>query len=426
MRIASSLLLVVLTWLMALGRAMAAGPDQESLCLMLEAAAKAHDLPVPFLVSVIWRESRFNPRAVGPKTRSGARAEGIAQFMPGTASEQGLSDPFDPLQALPKAAAFLERLRQQFGNLGLAAAAYNAGPARVQRWLAGTRQMPAQTRAYVQAVTGRKVEEWAKAGIPESANPSRDCNEVVASLQRAPAATFISEPKQTALLKSSVTELAAELSREHRPKESSNDTGRSAEGWAKAETLDTAIPSRNCNTVTASLRRAPPSSFLSELKQTSPSDSRRIQLVAGFSRERILREPSKDAGRNAEEWAKAGTLETASPSGDCNKVTVALRGAPPPLLLDEPKQHVQTALSKSWGIKLAAGFSREQVLKDYSKIMSNVAAVIGNHEPILTTAHRTGLRPLYNAWVGADSRELADEMCGKIRSSGGACVVLHL
>src|SRR5205823_6421858 len=80
-------------------------------------------------------ESRFQPAAVGPVTRSGARAQGIAQFMPGTAAERRLLDPFDPVQALPKSAEFLRELRDQFGNLGLAAAAYNAGPRRVQDWL---------------------------------------------------------------------------------------------------------------------------------------------------------------------------------------------------------------------------------------------------------------------------------------------------
>ena len=48
--------------------------------------------------------------------------------MPGTAAERGLSDPFDPEQAIPKAAELLSELRTRFGNLGLAAAAYNAGP----------------------------------------------------------------------------------------------------------------------------------------------------------------------------------------------------------------------------------------------------------------------------------------------------------
>ena len=115
---------------------------REAMCLMIESAARANDLPLEFFARVIWQESRFQSDAVGPVTRSGQRAQGIAQFMPGTASERRLLDPFDPVQALPKSAEFLNELRNQFGNLGLAAAAYNAGPRRVQEWLAGSGPMP--------------------------------------------------------------------------------------------------------------------------------------------------------------------------------------------------------------------------------------------------------------------------------------------
>src|SRR3954463_9980672 len=74
---------------------------QDSICLMIESAARDHGLPVDFFARVIWRESRFQPGAVGPVTRSGERAQGIAQFMPGTAAERRLLDPLDPVQALP-------------------------------------------------------------------------------------------------------------------------------------------------------------------------------------------------------------------------------------------------------------------------------------------------------------------------------------
>jgi hypothetical protein len=67
--------------------------------------------------------------------------------MPATAADRLLLDAFDPAQALPKSAEFLRELRAQFGNLGLAAAAYNAGPQRVQDWLAGKRRLPSETLA---------------------------------------------------------------------------------------------------------------------------------------------------------------------------------------------------------------------------------------------------------------------------------------
>jgi hypothetical protein len=162
---------------------------RESICLMVEAAARDNGLPLEFFARVIWQESRFQAHVVGPVTRNGQRAEGIAQFMPGTASERRLLDPFDPVQALPKAAEFLAELRAQFGNLGLAAAAYNAGPRRVQEWLAGTGPMPQETRSYVIAITGSTVEDWAKADkngkVPEAAPPTT-CRDLIALLKRAP------------------------------------------------------------------------------------------------------------------------------------------------------------------------------------------------------------------------------------------------
>ncbi len=80
--------------------------------------------------------------------------------MPMTAAERLLRNPFDPAEALPKSAEFLRELQEHFGNLGLAAAAYNAGPARVRDWLAGRRTLPSETQAYVRIVTGRRAEEW--------------------------------------------------------------------------------------------------------------------------------------------------------------------------------------------------------------------------------------------------------------------------
>src|SRR5712675_1021349 len=162
---------------------------REAMCLMIESAARANDLPLEFFARVIWQESRFQSDAVGPVTRSGQRAQGIAQFMPGTANERRLLDPFDPVQALPKSAEFLSELRNQFGNLGLAAAAYNAGPRRVQEWLAGSGPMPQETRNYVVAITGTTVDDWTTSGNnskPPDRAPNPSCREVVAWVRRAP------------------------------------------------------------------------------------------------------------------------------------------------------------------------------------------------------------------------------------------------
>ena len=134
-----------------------ASPTPATLCEALAQAAASHELPADFFTRVIWQESRFKTDAVSP-----AGAQGVAQFMPATARLRHLENPFDPLEAIAKSAQLLSDLRREFGNLGLAAAAYNAGPGRVRDWLAGRRPLPGETRAYVSLVTGRSVEEWAK------------------------------------------------------------------------------------------------------------------------------------------------------------------------------------------------------------------------------------------------------------------------
>ncbi len=187
---------------------------------MIESAASAHGLPLEFFARVIWQESRFQPDAVGPITRNGQRARGMAQFMPGTASERRLLDPFDPVQALPKSAEFLAELKQQFGNLGLAAAAYNAGPRRVQEWIAGTGYMPAETRNYVYAITGSTVDQWAAAGqngIVKERAPPAGCRELMAMLKRAPD-PFIAELEHRVVLGAAMpwgVQLAAGFSRDN-------------------------------------------------------------------------------------------------------------------------------------------------------------------------------------------------------------------
>jgi hypothetical protein len=125
------------------------------VCQTLQSAARLNDLPLEYLTRLIWQESRFNAHEI-----SRAGAQGIAQFMPETAAEVGLTNPFDSAEAITKSAELLRSLKSQFGNLGLAAAAYNAGPKRVADWLAGRRDLPRETQAYVVIVTGHGVQEW--------------------------------------------------------------------------------------------------------------------------------------------------------------------------------------------------------------------------------------------------------------------------
>jgi soluble lytic murein transglycosylase-like protein len=112
-------------------------------------------LPKEFFARLIWKESRFDPNAVSP-----VGAEGIAQFMPGTARMRGLADSFDVEQAIPASARYLGELKTGFGNLGLAAAAYNAGENRVSRWLQSGGFLPLETEDYVLDIMGEPADNF--------------------------------------------------------------------------------------------------------------------------------------------------------------------------------------------------------------------------------------------------------------------------
>jgi Transglycosylase SLT domain len=193
-----------------------------------------------------------------------------------------LLDPLNPVEALPKAAEFLKDLRDQFGNLGLAAAAYNAGPGRVKAWMTGASSMPAETRNYVWAITGNSVDEWAKGGD------------------------------------------------------------------VKAKT-ESGI---SCETLMAKLKQ-PPTTFLAALQQ---------RVVAGAI--------------------------------------------------------------QPWGAILGAHRSRPEILDRYASLQQRFSAVLAGRDPILLEQGR-GALPRYQVRVGADSRAAANDICKKIHSSGGDCVVLR-
>ena len=124
------------------------------ICTALAHFAGENDLPPDFFARLIWKESRFRPDAVSPKG-----AEGIAQFMPSTARLRGLSNRFDALESLQKSAEYLDDLRDRFGNLGLAAAAYNAGESGLQAFLI-TGSLPLETRDYVLDITAYAAKDW--------------------------------------------------------------------------------------------------------------------------------------------------------------------------------------------------------------------------------------------------------------------------
>jgi soluble lytic murein transglycosylase-like protein len=113
---------------------------------MLTTAGATYDLDADLLASVVRQESGGNSRAI-----SRAGAEGLMQLMPKTASDLGVSNTFAPDQNIDGGTAYLDFLLKRYhDNLPLALAAYNAGPAAVDRW----HGIPPyrETRAYVARV----------------------------------------------------------------------------------------------------------------------------------------------------------------------------------------------------------------------------------------------------------------------------------
>jgi hypothetical protein len=110
-------------------------------------AAQRWGVSAQVLAAQLYAESNFNPFA-----RSPAGAEGIAQFMPGTAEAIGLLDPFDPDAAINAQARLMRDLLGRFGSVPLALAAYNAGPGAVAA--CGCIPPYPETRAYVARILG--------------------------------------------------------------------------------------------------------------------------------------------------------------------------------------------------------------------------------------------------------------------------------
>jgi Transglycosylase SLT domain/D-alanyl-D-alanine carboxypeptidase/Putative Flp pilus-assembly TadE/G-like len=111
----------------------------------LLAAATRWNVSAALLAAQLMAESNFNPFAVSP-----AGAQGIAQFMPGTAASYGLNDPFDPEAAIDAQAHLMSDLIRQFGDPELALAAYNAGPGAVEACRCASPY--AETQAYVSRI----------------------------------------------------------------------------------------------------------------------------------------------------------------------------------------------------------------------------------------------------------------------------------
>ena len=124
------------------------------ICQHVESAARRHMLDPGYFARLIWQESRFDPNALSP-----AGAQGIAQFMPGTAKLRDLKDSYNPAEALERSAHYLGELTRTYGNQGLAAVAYNGGEGRANGFLVG-KGLARETINYVRIITGLNAEDW--------------------------------------------------------------------------------------------------------------------------------------------------------------------------------------------------------------------------------------------------------------------------
>ncbi len=132
-------------------------PYKEAFYELAEKIAKKHEIDPELVKAVIKAESNWNPDAISPKG-----AIGLMQLMPTTASYIKVSNPLDPVENIEGGIRYLKYLLEKFNwDLSLALAAYNAGPARVEKY--GDIPPILETRNYVQKVfntySGKKIRD---------------------------------------------------------------------------------------------------------------------------------------------------------------------------------------------------------------------------------------------------------------------------
>ena len=346
---------------------------------MAKAAALRHDLPVDFFTRLIRHESRFRTQVT-----SKAGAQGIAQFMPRVAAERGLVDPFDPSQALLESAKLLSELRMRFGNLGLAAAAYNAGPRRVREWLSKRGSLPKQTRDFVQVITGRPVADWTPSSV---ATPILNSNPQEAS-EAKPAA--VPQPMRTARPELSLgrDEAArAQTGAEAAPEPRKLDSVRLASIYLQSKAL--ALPTG------PAMAGGPPGTG-------TPTMGQAVQKAA-IEKVAVARQRPTEMDPGQHSLGQSGLVAT-----------------PMPQKAAEPVHPVG-----AWSVQLAGNFAQSRALASYTELQKKHAAVLASYslQVVKTKQAGRGSADFYEVRAVVESREAADRLCSSLRAAGSSCAI---
>jgi hypothetical protein len=336
----------------------------EEICGTVEQAAAENRLPVYFLVRVIWQESRFNPRAISHRG-----AEGIAQFMRKTAYVRGLGDPFEPVSSIENAASYLDDLRKMFGNLGLAAAGYNAGPGRVREWLDGKGKLPKETRDYVAIITGWTADQWASPSPPQAAATAIPQGVPCARIARLLAAPLPQEWRIAACVAPWRAEFIA--------------------NWSKARV--------------GPADRMPRNEFATLIGDREPILPRKS--LGNLGEAKACR---TDAAAPVHEWLDRRRA-LISVGWSVNQAAPARRAVP------------------VWGAQLTASWSEAGAWAIYRMLQKQFAALIGDREPIIVLSNLPGMgtAPRYMVRIADDNRDDLEKLCDALIAAGGACVVLR-
>lgn len=372
----------------------------DDICRTVAQAATENQIPADFLARVIWQESRFNARAVSPKG-----AEGIAQFTPQTAVFRGLANPFDPISSLENAARYLGDLRKMFGNLGLAAAGYNAGPGRVREWLDGKSGLPRETRSYVTITTGRTADAWASSSPPRAPDntipPGLPCGSIARLILAPPSeATMTGAGRIAACVPPWGTAVTAIWS--------------GPRAWA-FRTPQPVLARLVGNREPIMLRRR--FGNLGRAEACANADPAWVRQWRNAKGALIATAWAGDG------WALPQPVQALA-TGPSQGVAAARTT---PVVLEAPEQPHGPGQLPIWGAQLTANWSAAGAWATYRAMQKQFAALIGDRKAIVLHGSFPGLgaAPRYMIRIADNRRAPLEELCSKLIAAGGACAVLR-